>query len=90
VGRARTGRLEAVHWAADLSVRRLGESFGVMVTYAYDRNEAELDRSARAFRVSPTVARSPAVDALAAAAPLSAVATSSSSSPPPPPAKARL
>src|SRR5271166_4751716 len=56
-------RLERINWMADLSVKGLFESYGVMVNYLYDL--AEIERNHEAFANQGAVAASSAVKKLA-------------------------
>ncbi len=56
-------RLERINWLADLSVKGLFESYGVMVNYLYDLSEIE--RNHEAFANQGAVAASSAVKKLA-------------------------
>ena len=56
-------RLERINWLADLSVKGLFESYGVMVNYLYDL--AEIERNHEAFANQGVVVASSAVKKLA-------------------------
>jgi malonyl-CoA decarboxylase len=59
-------RLERINWLGNTAPRGIGESFGIMVNYLYDPDTIEGNHEA--FAHDGTVARSPDVDALMAAA----------------------
>ncbi|MFK8019321.1 MAG: malonyl-CoA decarboxylase family protein [Pseudomonadales bacterium] len=60
-------RLEQINWAGDLSYRRLRQSFGILVNYAY--NADKLEENHEALVNDGTIAISPAVKKLANAKP---------------------